>query len=223
MKTAGHVVRGFIGVEIQSITPAIARSLGINPERPQGALVASVNPNSPAANAGVKPGDIIIEANGHPVTSVHALPMIVAAIAPGHRLDLTVIRDGKPKSLVASVAEMPNNPQIASAEGPETASGVGLELSSITPELRSQFHVPTGVNGVLVTAVAPDSPAAALGVQPGDVVQSIDQQPATSPEAAVKELQVASTKGNILLLLNRKGTSQFVGLSVSGGGNSSPG
>jgi serine protease Do len=224
LKTTGHVVRGFIGVEIQGVTPEIARSLGLNPEKPEGALVASVNPNGPAAKADIKQGDVIVEANGHPIKSVHDLPIIVAAIPPGQKLDLTVIRDGKPQRLVASVGTMPTPPQVAAAEGPATVNTVGLELSSIDAALRAHFGIPKGVSGVVVTAVAGDSPAAALGIKPGDVIQSIDQQPASSPKAAAKELQEASAKGNILLLVNRKGMSQFVGLSVSPGpGGSSSG
>ncbi|HTV88511.1 MAG TPA: DegQ family serine endoprotease, partial [Stellaceae bacterium] len=224
LKTKGYVTRGWLGVAIQGVTPAIAKSLGVNPEHPHGALVASVNPGSPAAKAGIKQGDVILDAGGHPIKSVHDLPLVVANTAPGHKLPLTVLRSGKQEQLTATVGEMPRNPQVALAEGPQTVSSLGLELSALTPQLRSQFSIPKQVEGVVVTRVATASPAGALGMQPGDVIQSIDQAPTTTPQQAAKELQQASAKGNILLLLNRKGVNEFVGLSVGGGvGSSNPG
>src|SRR5207253_7126708 len=101
--------------------------------------------------------------------------------------------------------------------GPAEATGLGLQLSSITPELRSQYRIPKDVEGVVVTKVANDSPVGALGVERGDVIMSVDQQPAKTPQQAAAELKQAAAKGTILLLLNRHGTSQFVGLSVTPG------
>jgi serine protease Do len=221
LKTRGFVTRGWLGVAIQTVTPTIARTLGIDPAHPHGALVASVNPGSPAAKAGIKQGDVILDAGGRPVKTVHDLPLIVADTPPGRKLDLTVRRGGKRVTLVATVGEMPKNPQVAMEEGPQTASGLGLDLSSITPQLRRRFGIPTSVEGVVVTDVADGSPAGALGIQPGDVIQSIDQRPARTPQQAAAALKEASAKRNILLLLNRKGVSEFVGLSLGHG--SSPG
>jgi serine protease Do len=119
---------------------------------------------------------------------------------------------------------MSETPQQAAASpsSEEQATSLGLQLSSITPALRRQFRIPKDAEGVVVTKLADDSPAAALGIQPGDVIMSIDQQPATTPQQAAAELKKAATQGNILLLLNRHGTTQFVGLSVSGAGSSTP-
>jgi len=102
-------------------------------------------------------------------------------------------------------------------------AGLGLQLSSITPALRGQFRIAKDVEGVVVTKVAPDSPVASLGVAPGDVILSVDQQPAQTPQQAAAALKQAAAKGNILLLLNRHGSSQFVGLSMApGAGSSTP-
>jgi len=219
LREHGHVTRGWLGVAIQGITPAIARSLGLDPEHPSGALVASVTPNSPAAKAGLEQGDIIVQAGGRPVKAVHDLPRIVAATPPGQKLELTVRRNGKDTTLSATVAEMPNNPRVAesSSSGDEGATSLGLQLAAITPELRSRFHIPRDVEGVVVTRVASDSPAASLGLEPGDVIQSVDQRPTKNPQEAADELKQAAAKGTILLLLNRHGASQFVGLSVTPG------
>jgi serine protease Do len=224
LKTKGHVTRGWLGVAIQGITPSIARSLGLDPEKTAGALVASVNPKSPAERAGIKQGDVIVDAGGHAIKTVHDLPRIVAATPPGRRIDLAVLRDGTRKTLAVTVGEMPENlQQVASAEG--RATSLGLQLSAIDAQLRRKYSIPKDVEGVVVTDVGGDTPAAALGIEPGDVIMSIDRKHATSPQQAARELKEAAAKGSILLLINRHGTSRFVGLSVSpgAGGGRPPG
>src|SRR5436853_2019967 len=115
LKEHGKVTRGWLGVAIQGLTPAIAKSLGLNPDEPTGAIVASVTPNSPAAKAGLKPGDVILSASGHPVKSVHDLPRLVAAMPPGQKIDMNVRRSGKEMTLSATTGEMPQQEQQASA------------------------------------------------------------------------------------------------------------
>jgi serine protease Do len=226
LKENGHVTRGWLGVAIQSITPAIAKSLGMNTEQPTGALVASVTPNSPAAKAGLKPGDVILGAEGQKIKSVHDLPRIVANAPIGKKMDLEVQRNGKDMTLTANIAEMQENQQQAEAQTsahPEKTASLGLQLAPLDPALRREFRIPRNAEGAVVTAIAPDSPAASLGIEPGDVIESVDQQPVKTPQQAAEALDQAAKKGNILLLLNRHGSSQFVGLSVSpspsGGGN----
>src|SRR5205814_1205543 len=180
------------------------------------------NSGSPAAKAGLKPGDVILTANGQPVKSVHDLPRLVASMPPGQKLELSVRRGGKDMNLAATTAEMPQEQQTASAQStgeekgpPPSATGLGLQLAAIDQSLRREFRIPKDVEGAVVTKVASDSPAAALGIEPGDVIVSVDQQPVKSPQQAAEKLKEASANGNILLLLNRHGTSQFVGLPVS--------
>jgi len=228
LKEKGHVTRGWLGVAVQGITPTIAKSLGMNPDEPTGALVATVTPNSPAAKAGLKPGDVIVSANGHPIKTVHDLPRLVASMPPGQKLDLQVRRGGKEMTLTATTGEMPQQEQQASAslgtsgddKGASTTS-LGLQLSALDPSLRREYRIPKDVEGVVVTKVASDSPAAALGIQPGDVIMSVDQQPVKTPQEAAEQLKQAAAHGDILLLLNRHGTSQFVGLSVQNPGTGS--
>jgi serine protease Do len=224
LKDKGRVTRGWLGVAIQRITPTIAKSLGMDPDQATGALVAGVTPNSPAAKAGLKEGDVIVSAAGHPIKGPHDLPQLVAAAPIGQKLDLAIRRNGKEMTVAATVAEMPENPQQATASplGEGDASSLGLQLSSITPALRTQFRIPKDVDGVVVTQIAPDSPAGALGIAPGDVIMSVDRQPVRTPQEAAAELKQAAAAGNILLLLNRRGTSRFVALSVNGVGSSAP-
>ncbi len=230
LKEHGKVTRGWLGVAIQGISPAIAKSLGMNPDEPTGAIVASVTPNSPAAKAGLKPGDVILSANGHPVKSVHDLPRLVAAMPPGQKIEMTLRRGGKEMNVAATTGEMPQQEQQAAVTGSSSdekaagATGLGLQLAAIDQGMRRQYRIPKEVEGVVVTKVASDSPAATLGVEPGDVIVSVDQQPVKTPQEAAEQLKQAAAHGNILLLLNRHGTSQFVGLSVQspGSGSSRP-
>jgi serine protease Do len=222
LRENGHVTRGWLGVAIQGITPNIAKSLGINTDQPTGALVSSVTPNSPAAKAGIKQGDIIAAAGGRPIKTVHDLPRLVAATPPGEKLDLAIRRDGKESTLTATIANMPEQPPQVAAKTPEPAgeeeaSGLGMQLAAMTPKLRSQFHIPKDAEGVVVTKLSPDGPAASIGMEPGDVIVSVDRQPATSPQQTAAALKQGAAKGNILLLMNRHGTTQFVGLSVTPG------
>jgi serine protease Do len=218
LRDNGHVTRGWLGVAIQSISPAIAKSLGMDPDRPIGALVASVTANSPAAKAGIKPGDVILEAEGQEIKTVHDLPRLVAKAPIGQKFDLKIRRGGKDTILSANIAEMQENQQQAAATAnvrPEKTSSLGLQLASIDPGLRRQYRIPKEVEGAVVADVTPDSPAAALGIEPGDVIESVDQQPVKTPQQAAEALQQAAGKGNVLLLLNRHGTSQFLGLTIT--------
>src|SRR6266446_9181740 len=124
LREHGHVTRSWLGVAVQGISPTIAKSLGMNPDQPTGALVATVTPNSPATKAGIKQGDVILSANGHPIKSVHDLPRMVAAMPVGQKLDLAIRRGGKEMTLAATTGEMPQQEQQASAStGPGNEEG----------------------------------------------------------------------------------------------------
>ena len=150
------------------------------------------------------------------------LPRIVAALPIGSNLHLTVLRGGEQQKLEATIAEMPQTVASAGENGVErghtNASALGMELVPLAPKLRSELHVPKDVSGVVVGRIAPDSPARALGIQSGDVIVSIDQKPAGTPEEAATELKEAAAHGDVLLLLNRHGASEFVGMSVENNG-----
>jgi serine protease Do len=236
IKTTGHAEHGWLGVSIQNVTPDIAQSFGLDPNKAAGALVASVMPNSPAAEAGLKQGDIILGANGQPVHTAHDLRRIVGESRVGEKLELTVRRSGQEQKLAATVGKLPVNEEVASTQppgdkaqpSPSGATALGLKLAPLTPDLRARLDVPQKAEGVVVAAIAANSPAAALGLEPGDVIMSVDQQPVKSPEEAAQKLQAAAAKGQVLLLLSRDGTPQFLALSVENGqgnasGSSNPG
>ncbi|HZS83975.1 MAG TPA: DegQ family serine endoprotease [Stellaceae bacterium] len=236
LKEKGHVERGWLGVAIQTLTPALAKSFGLDPNDPKGALVADVMPNGPAAKAGLKQGDVIVAVNGNRIETAHDLPRVVAESPIGQKLDLTVHRSGKEEKMAVTVGQMPANPQMALAQqgsseqlGPPPATPLGLALTPLTPDLRKRLRVPKDKNGVVVEGVEQESPAAALGIRPGDLIISVDRQPVSTPEEVTKKLKSAAANGQILMLIDRHGNSQFVALSVgnnasdTGSGTSLPG
>jgi len=193
LKDEGHVTRGWLGVQIQNVTPDIAKSLGLDPNEPKGALVAAVQDNSPAQKAGLKQGDVITGVNGREIDKVHDLPRLVAETPVGQTLDITVMRNGKSQQVAAKIAELKDQDrQFASndrnGEGQpqqaEKSAALGLQLAPLDAPMRKRLHIGKDVKGVVVAGVAGDSPAAAIGLAPGDVIESVNQQPVTSPEDA---------------------------------------
>jgi serine protease Do len=162
----GKVTRGFVGVTIQDLTPALASSFGL--EKPQGALVSSVAPESPAAKAGVESGDVILKFDGREVKRSSDLPPMVSEAAPGARASLQVWRGGKSHDLTVTVGDSPGQ-KIASKAGSADQGKLGLAVRPLTPDERQQ----DGVQGGLVVENAA-GPAARAGIQPGDVVLALN-------------------------------------------------
>jgi serine protease Do len=216
----GKVERGWLGVQIQEVTPAIAASLGLHGER--GALVAVVTPNSPGAKAGLKQGDVILSFNGREVDRLHDLPRLVAGAAPDSKAELTVWRNGQTVDLQGTLGELPNPEQVATATGGSeedqsaAAEASGMHFAPLTAQLRRELHVGKDAQGVLITRVDPGSAADEVGLNGGDVVVAIDQQPVKTPEEAAAKLKeiAASAKKSALLLLNRRGVTEYVGVNL---------
>jgi serine protease Do len=218
----GKVERGWLGVQIQEMTPAIAASLGLHADR--GALVAVVTPNGPGAKAGLKQGDVILSFNGSEVARLHDLPRLVAAAAPASNAKLRVWRNGQTVDVQATLGELPNTEEVASATGgPEedqstTADALGMHFAPLTDQLRRELHTGKEVQGVLIARVDPGSAADGVGLNEGDIVVAIDQQPVKTPQQAAAKLKeiAASPKKSALLLLNRHGVTQYVGVNLGG-------
>src|SRR5208282_251097 len=163
---------------------------------------------------------------------VRDLPIAVAQTPVGDKAEVKVWRKGSPITLQPVIAAMPNDQKLAKAEAPstggddgqaQTAHAMGLKLAPLTPDLRRQAGVPAGIKGVIVTDIADDSPLADVGVEPGDVIVAINQQPVTAPQDLAAKLDAVSKQkgGNktLLLLINRHGINQYVALSFSGNDN----
>jgi serine protease Do len=221
----GKVSRGWLGVQIQEVTPAIASSLGLQGEH--GALVAVITPDSPGAKAGLKQGDVIMTFNGNEVSRLRDLPRLVAETAPDTGVKMKVWRNGQPVELHATLGELPNNEQVAAATNGREQDGeqgeaaradaLGMHLAPLNSQLRRELHTGKEVQGVVITQVDPGSAAAEVGLNEGDVVVAIDQQPVKTPQEAAAKLKEAasSPKKSALLLLNRHGVTQYVGVNLS--------
>jgi serine protease Do len=218
--THGKVDRGWLGVQIQEVTPAIAASLGLGNAR--GALVSVISPNGPSAKAGLKQGDVILAFNGTGIAKLHDLPRAVAATAPGSKASLTLWRDGRETKVDTTVGEMLENPQVAATDPDNqpgedgNADAMGMQLSALTNEIRRDLQLGRQISGVLVTRVASGSLADNIGLSRGDIIVSINQQPVRTPQEAADKLKEIADSPNktALLLLNRHGVTQYLGFEV---------
>jgi len=208
LAAAGRVERGYLGVAVQRVTPDLAKSFKL--EGPQGALVASVAAGSPAKNAGVKRGDVIVEYDGHRIARSDALPRVVAETPVGKDVALVVVRDGKPVTLSVKVARLAEAPERVVAESNTTAP-LGLTVQTLTPALARQFGLHESA-GVLVRGVEGASPAADAGVQPGDVIAEIDRQPVKSVDDLERAIDKRRPGSSTLLLVHRNGGDFYIAL-----------
>ena len=213
LREKGKVIRGMIGVQVQNVTPELAKSFGMT--EPKGALVAEVNPGSPAEKAGIHRGDIITDYNGHPIHEMNELPRLVAATPPNSKATLKILRDGKEKTLNITITEMTEEQQAqeASGEGGEVESPLGLTVNNLTPELVKRFRLRDN-KGVVVVQVAPGSAGADAGLRPGDLVLEVGGQVVSSVKEyrdAVKKLK----KGQVSrFLIKRQGRTLYLTVEV---------
>jgi len=223
LQSGGKVSRGWLGVQIQEVTPAIAASLGLS-DGQHGALVAAVTPNSPGGKAGLKQGDVILSFNGTDVKQMRDLPRAVSAAVPGSAATMTVWRNGQSNELKVTLGEAPENPRVASTGNEDQshadrADALGLHFATLTSDLRREMHIGRDVHGVIITGIDSGSVADSLGLSRGDVLLSINQQAVNSPDEAAQKLKeiASSPRKNALLLLNRHGVTQYVGVDLTKG------
>jgi serine protease Do len=204
----GKVTRGRLGVTIQNVTQELADSFGL--KKPQGALVAAVEPKSPADKAGVKTGDIILSVDGHDIESSIELPRVIGESRPGTQVKLKIWRQGETKELAASLGEMPGEKVAKADAGGSKAkpSKLGVAVRPLTEEERGQI---ASDGGLLVEQA--DGPAARAGVQAGDVILAFNNQPVKSVDQ-LKRL-VDKSRGAVALLIQREGAKIYVPVRLS--------
>ncbi|HET7319218.1 MAG TPA: PDZ domain-containing protein, partial [Nitrospirota bacterium] len=201
----GKVIRGWLGVTIQNLTADLAKSLNIK-ETP-GALVSGVEKDSPADKAGLKRGDLIVELNGKKVDDSTMLRNMVSQSAPGTKADFKIMREGKEKTVTATLGEYKEKQVVKKAEYDNVLRGVTVQ--ELTPGIRDKLNLPENMNGVVITGVGPDSPAQGI-LQPNDVIQEVNRQPiqgAQDFDGAVSKIGAADT---VLLLIYRDGGSIYL-------------
>ena len=210
LKEKGRVVRGWIGVSIQSVTPEIARSFGL--KEPRGALVGDVEPKGPAGKAGIRQGDIIVAYGGHPLKNANDLPRLVAETPVGKSVPVVVIRDGKEVKATLRIEEMPEE-KAAAAQSESPARSLGMKVESLTEQLRQQAGIEEK-SGVVVTEVEPGSSAEDAGVQVGDVIKEVNRKPVKDLSDYNTVLGAAKKGSSLLLLLKRGKQSLYASLEA---------
>ncbi len=205
----GKVTRGWLGVSIQRVTPEIAKGLGLEKER--GALVADVVEAGPAARAGIKSGDVIVEYDGKAIDQASQLPILVAETPIGKSVKIIVLRENKSVPITAKIEELKEQTKaVASAQ---ESGELGLSVENVTAEIAKSLGL-KGAQGVVITDVQPGSPAADGGLQRGDVILELNRQPIRNVTELHKLLEQAKQGANLLFLISRGGNNLFLALKA---------
>jgi serine protease Do len=206
MKSKGSVTRGWLGVSVQQLTPDLATSLGL--DKPAGALVSTVADDSPAQNAGIKVGDVIVEYNGKRVQHSNELPILVARTDVGKNVPLKVFRGKEEIQLSVTVGELKEDKIVASPASKK--NDLGLTVQELSPEIARSLGL-EDTRGVVITAVDPGGPGAAAGFRRGDVILEIDRKPIRGLSDYEKAIAEAKDK-NLLFLVRRGDANIFLAL-----------
>jgi len=218
----GRTRRGWLGVRIQTVTDDIAESLGM--AEAEGALVASVTPEGPAAAAGLEAGDVILSFNGEPIEEMRELPRVVAETEVGSTVPVEVFRRGETESFEVTLGELEVAEEqglLAQEEGGDAAvrelAELGLTISGLNDAVRQEYELPPESTGVVITEVAPDSAAAEEGLVAGELIVEVGQEPVDSPDDVVAGIAEAreQDRRSVLLLVSRDGQLRFVALPLA--------
>jgi serine protease Do len=227
LRDGGQVQRGWLGVQIQSVNEEMAQ--GLRMDRARGALVGRITADSPAAQAGLQTGDVITRFAGREVNDSRDLPRIVADTPVGRQVPVTIIRRGIEQTVNVTVGRLneaelqrqaSTGPQNRNqpAPAPQARAVLGMALSGITAELRRQYRLQDDVRGVVVTRVEPGSPAAERGIQPGNVIVEMAQEPVSTPQDVQRRLEALAQEGRrvvLVLVANAQGELRFVTLNTA--------
>lgn len=206
LKERGKVIRGWLGVIIQSITPEFKEKFDL--ETMEGALIGEVTKGSPADKAGLKRGDVIVRFDGKKVEEMKTLPAMVAETPVGKTVKVVVIRNKKEKELTVTLGELKEEERMA-ATIPEVEEGFGFSVQELTPELAESLSL-NGEKGVVVSSVKKDSPASDAGLQRGDLIQEIERKPIENIDDYKEKMQEVSSKKQILIVVKHRGHSRYV-------------
>jgi serine protease Do len=211
LEEKGKVTRGMLGVQVQVVTPELAKSFGLS--EPKGALVAEVNPGTPAEKAGLKRGDIITDFNGIPIKHMNELPRLVANTQPGTKASVTVLREGKEKTFSLMVTELKEERQAMAAGESEEENSVGLVVESLNAELARRFGLKE-TKGVVVMRVIPGSAAAEAGLRPGDVILEVNGQTLQSVSDYQRHTKRLQPGAYARLLIKRSGHTLYITMEI---------
>ena len=204
----GKVIRGWLGVSIQPVTPDLAKALGL--EKEQGALVAAVVQGSPAEKAGIKSGDVIVEYDGKNIEHANDLPILVADTPVGKDVNMTILRENKRIPLQVKVAELKEQEKVASAA---EQGKFGLSVQTVTPDIARTLGLDQA-GGVIISGIEAGSPAADADLQRGDVILEINRRPVNSIDDFQKTIDSVKPGSNLLFLVRRGTNNMFLAMNV---------
>jgi serine protease Do len=206
--TNGKVIRAYMGILPQDMTPDMAKGFGEKEAR--GVVVGDVTPNSPAQEGGIQRGDIILHVDGKPVTDSNQLRMSISMMQPGSNIKVKLLRNGSEREMTLKLAEMPTESAKVESEGRDDSTKAlqGVEVTNLTPHTAERLGLPSAATGVVVADIDPASKIADSGLRKGDVIQEVNHQPVKN----VSEFQSAVKKAGSdpLLLVNRQGRTMFI-------------
>ena len=208
----GEVVRSYIGVQIQPVNDTAAKALDLKSRN--GALVANVIDDGPADNAGIETGDVIVEFDGIKIQSVDHLRNNVSSSKPDKYYNLSLIRNGKKKSFRVKLAKMPNDDQLAMSTQSESASELGIEVSSLNRMNRQEFDIKDKDTGVLVTQIFQNTPADDAGIRVGDLITRVGSRRCSSVKQFDDLVRNSKRRGMLMLHIKRDGNAQYVTLDL---------
>jgi serine protease Do len=213
LRSSGAVERGWLGVQIQNVSPDIATALGL--DAPRGALVADVVETGPSVGK-LEVGDVILAFNGEPVDSSRELPKLVAAAAPDASVKIDILRDGREQTIDFTLGRFETEQVVATSTGRDgsASSRLGATLAPITPEARAQLQLDEDVRGVVITSLDGSGVAAEADLQVGDVILQVGNTPVETPADVDRVLKATSTDA-VLLQIERGGNRLFVGVRLS--------
>ena len=207
----GKVIRGWLGIMIQDITPELAKSFGLKSTK--GVLVSEVVQGSPAEKAGLLRGDIILRFDGKEIQNAHMLSQMAAATAPNTQVKIDLLRNGEEKTISVELGTMPEGEQ--NIVSPEEKSDWGMRVQELTPQLAHQLGLEPGTTGVVISEVNNGSPAAAAGLRPGDLITEVNREAIKNLNDYQQALQKVKKGENLLLLIKRAGGSFYTVLTPS--------
>lgn len=219
----GSIEHGFIGVQIQPVTADVAEAIGL--AKPAGALVARVDDGTPAAAAGIRTGDVITGLDGKAVGSPRDLSRMVADLTPGAKENLTVWRDSAEKDLTITIGNNDKDNQVVADAGGKSGKAeqgvptIGVGLGDLTADIRQSLGLTNDETGAVIESVNPDKPAADAGLQPGDVILSVNQKPVRSANEAKMAVAAAGKAGRkgVLLEVERQNEQSFITVPFAAG------
>jgi serine protease Do len=206
----GKVVRGWLGVSIQKITPELAKQFNLKDE--VGALVGDVTENSPSEKAGLKRGDVIMEYDGRKIEEPYILRNMIANSAPGEEHQMKVLRDNETLTLTVTIGDLPSDAKEGIISGNFENVLKGITVQDMSPEIAQKLKIPDRIKGVIISDIAEDSIAAGILTQ-GDVIQEINRKKVTDTRSYKDIASKIKKNEDVLLLIYRRGTSLFVTLS----------